>query len=1134
MFANTSIKRNSIQGFSLFYFYQFLISSFMNQAKNKENRLSAFYPVARILVVAVVLLNSLAVQAQKTINGQVTDQNGEPLYGVSIVKKGSIEGATTTGANGRYTIQIDGDNTILVFRYIGFEPYQATVKGLSQLNVTMHEQSNQIAEVQVVSTGYQKISRERSTAAFGFVDSTALNRQMHQNLFSSLEGQVAGLRMDINPNTGDMSPILRGVGTFSTEVGTTPLIVVDDMPTTLTLDQINSYNVESVTVLKDAAAASIYGARAANGVIVVTTKQARNNGVHVNVNADWFFTTKPSFSGLNLASTSDIIDYQTDVFNAGVERQGSAANFLSTYKSGYYNPLFQLYLDQANGNISANEVATTIAQWRNNDYYSQFRDYAWRTQMMQRYNVSLSQKAGKSNHFLSFQFEGDKNRLINDHSNTFSLYYKSSYQVNRWLKATAGIDARMSQDYSPENYDYGLQQRYEQIYDANGNKYTSPYVNVDGYSGSAFNGSVVSSYTGVSPYQSFGFNVIDALGEGITKTRNVNLRPFVALEAKFLKFFRYNFSYQYEWTSSKAESYDAADSYLMRMTHNAMIDSDGNSTLPDGGRYYQSQANRNAYTLRNQLNFDRAWNIHNVSAIMGLELRQNKTPRLIEQLMYGYDPQTLTSARMDWNTYNDGVGTSQLSGNTIKLGGLSLSQKETTHRYASFYANASYSLLYRYSLSGSIRWDEADLFGLDIKNQRHPLWSLGASWLISEEKWMKDVSWLDYLKLRATYGVNGNVDQASTTYFVVTKKTQSNPIRSTYLNYDDDDLPNPKLRWEKTATLNLGLDFRLFNNIVNGSLEYYNRHASDLLVRRYMDPTLGAESRVVNNGEMRNRGVELSVNANLIRKRDWTLGLSFTYAHNNNKMLKVDHSASDYASSFITSPQNYFMEGTAYNTLWAYHIDRIENGYPVAQDAEGNDLVTFNEDGTVKDITLTSSLKGTDDLRNMGTLTPKYNGSFGVNARWKDLELNLLLVYSGGNKLRYAVVELNDVAGSQTLADIVNRWSEGSQGVRMYIDMPDANKTYASTFNDWYKYGDINVKSADYVKLRSLSLAYNLPSRWLHAVHLGPTKLTCQMNNLFTWAKAGNHIDPESYGLNSGTRGMSMPKTFAIGLSTSF
>lgn len=1105
----------------------------MIQAKPTETRRGVFRPVCRLLLLAAALLSGLAAHAQKTVGGRVTDQDGEPLFGVSIVKKGSIEGSASTDAEGRYTIVVDED-AVLVFRYVGFEPYQTAVRGLSTVDVAMREETNQLAEVQVVSTGYQRISRERSTAAYGFVDSTALNRQMHRDLMSSLEGQVAGLRMDINPNTGDMSPVLRGVGTFSSEVGTQPLIVVDDMPTNLKLTDINTYNVESITVLKDAAAASIYGALAANGVIVVTTKQAKAEGVHVNVNADWFFTAKPSFKGLDLASTGDIIDYQTDVYNARAAQAGSGAAFLSSYKSGYYTPLFQLYLEQEQGTRTADEVAATIARWRGNDYYGQYRDHAWRTQLMQRYNVSLSQKAGKSNHFVSFQFENDRNRLVNDRGNTFALYYKSGYQVAKWLRATVGIDARMAHDYSPEGYNYNFQQRYEQIYDADGNRVTSPYVNMSGYAGSAYNGSVVGQYGGVSPYKSFGFNVIDALGESVSKTRRVALRPFASVEAKFLKFFRYTLSYQYEWSQTKNELYDGADSYLMRMTHNAMVDADGKALLPEGGRYWMYSANTSRYTLRNQLNFDRAWGIHNVSAIAGLEFRQNRVPKAVTQLLYGYDPQTLTSARMDWQELEDGVGTSQLSGDRIKLGGLPLTLKEQKHRYASFYMNASYSLMHKYSLSGSMRWDQADLFGLDIRNQHKPLWSVGASWLVSEEAFMKKVAWVDYLKLRATYGVNGNVDQSSTTYFIVKQKTQSNPIRTTYLQYDDDDLPNPKLRWEKTATLNLGVDFRLFNNVVNGSVEYYNRHASDLLVRRYMDPTLGASSRVVNNGEMRNRGVELSLRANVVRQRDWELGVSWTHALNANKMVKVDRDETASAYSFIASPENYRVQGTAYNTLWAYHIDRFENGYPIARDAEGNDLVTFNDDGTVASITLSTAMKGTDDLVNMGTLVPKYNGSVGVNARWQSLELNMLFVYSGGNKLRYAVPSLSDQAGTETLADIANRWSAGSAGARMYIDMPTQVQTYASTFDAWNRYGDHNVRSANYVKLRSISLAYTLPSTWLRALHLGPTKLSLQVNNLLTWTKAGHHIDPESYGLNSGTRGMAAPRTVAVGLSTSF
>ena len=451
------------------------------------------------------------------------------------------------------------------------------------------------------------------------------------------------------------------------------------------------------------------------------------------------------------------------------------------------------------------------------------------------------------------------------------MYYKSNYAITSWLNVNAGVDARLGSSDTPNTLftSYTMQQRYERIMDADGNRYNSPYVNVSGYSGGAYNGSVVSKAEGVSPYKTFGFNVLDALGEGGTKSRNVSIRPFVSLQARFLKMFKYNFMYQYEWNHSKSEVFDAEDSYLMRMTYNSMIDTNGNSAMPRGGRFFQNELSSNRYTVRNQIDFDKSWKNHTVTVIAGLEFRENKIPKPTRQLMYGYDPQTLTSDIIDWQAYRDGVGTSALSGNTITLSGLSPTLQESRHRYASFYANASYSYLSRYNVSGSIRWDQADLFGLDIRNQRHPLWSVGASWIMSEEPFMKDIVWLDFLKARMTYGINGNVDQSSTTYFVVKQKTQSNPIKTTYLTYDDDDLPNPKLRWEKTATYNVGLDFRLFNNLVNGSLEYYNRHSSDLLVRRYMDPTLGAKSRVVNNGEMRNRGIEFSLTANLNRKKDW-------------------------------------------------------------------------------------------------------------------------------------------------------------------------------------------------------------------------------------------------------------------------
>lgn len=1070
------------------------------------------------------------------IAGQILDESREAVIGATVVVKETRQGLATD-MNGRFRLEhIHSNNgkVTLQISYIGKKSIEQKVKLNSTNTFILEENTHLMSEV--VVTGYQHISRERSTAAYGFINSENLNRQMHSDLSSSLEGKIAGLQMNINPNTGDMTPVLRGVGTFSSEVGTSPLIVIDDMPTNMTLNDINPYNVESITVLKDAAAASIYGALAANGVIVVTTKQASQEKTAVNINADWFITTKPRFDNLHLASTSDIIDYQTAVFNDNVAEAGSIENFLSSYRSGYYNPLFQLYQDQSTGKLSQEEVNATLSQWRNNDYYKEFRDNAWRTSLRQRYNINISQKRGKSNHYTSFSYEKEKGRIISESNDRFSLYYKSNYALTHWLTLNLGIDANLSHGNTANGAytSYTLQQRYERILDADGNRYISPYVNVSGYTGSAYNGSVVSMYENTEPYKSFGFNVLDALYEGMTETQDLSIRPFFSLQAKFLKMFTYNLMYQYEWNYGQSELFDSVDSYQMRMTYNSMIDTDGVSHMPDGGRLYRSELGSRRYILRNQINFDKTWKDHTVTAIAGLEFRENKIPKPILQLLYGYDPQTLTSDIMNWQDFEDGVGTSALSGSTIKLNGLPNTLQETRHRYASFYSNANYSYKSKYNISGSLRWDQADLFGLDIRNQRHPLWSVGGSWTLSEESFLKNIDWLNYLKLRVTYGINGNVDQSSTTYFVVKQKVQSNPIKTNYLTYEDDDLPNPQLRWEKTATYNMGLDFRFLNDKIRGSIEYYNRSASDLLVRRYMDPTIGADSRVVNNGKMRNRGVELSLMLDIVRKKDWNMGVDFNFSYNKNKMTKVDHDATASSTNFILSPQNYFIEGTSYNTLWAYRIDRIENGYPIAVDKDGNDLITFNEDGTVKDIKTT--MQGTENLVNMGTLTPKYNGSFTWRIGYKNIDFNAFFVFAGGHKMRNCVISMNDMAGSQTIEEIATRWDADNPNanVRMYMDMPTENRTYASTLDNWWKYGNLNVKGADYFKLRSLSIGYTMPTFICKKMQLNSLRFKFQVDNLFTWCKAGKGIDPESYSLNSGTRGMAIPRTYSIGISTSF
>ena len=1074
----------------------------------------------------------------KVVRGCVCDENNVPMSGV-VVRNLTNKKNAVTDKDGRFMLPCHQAGDRITLTFIGKRAVEAKAETGGVMNFVMEDDESVLDDV--VVTGYQTIKRTNATGSFGFVDSKKLTQQIHKDLLSSLEGQVAGLRFDINPNTGESSPILRGVGTFSNNVGTQPLIVIDNIPTSMTLDEINPYDVESVTVLKDAAASSIYGALAANGVIVITTKQGKDNGVRVNVNADWFISTKPNFKSMHYAETGDVIDFQTEMYKAAVAKAGGEENYFTT--PNYYKPLYQLYRDQHEGILSDAEVNQTLAQWRNVNYYDQFRDKMWRSSLTQRYNVSMTSRTSRSNQYVSFNYEHDKNRMVNDNSNMFSLYFKSSFNVKKWLTINTGVDMRLSKATSPElSFTQESFDPYTAIIDEQGNPIAQPYGIYAGYAGSAVNGTVVNTFANNPAFKSFDFNALDVLDENIEKSRRARIRPFVSADFKFLDMFKYSLLYQYEWSDYKRELLSDKDSYVMRMTHNMLIDANGVSHLPEGARYNQFNSSSKRYTLRNQLSFDKTLKGgHTINAATGLEFRESHTPPSMEERIYGYNPQSLSGSRMDWETMATTGVESLMTGSTVRLASPSVTKTDVMHRYASYYITANYSYKYKYNASASIRWDEADLFGLDTREQKHPLWSVGGGWTISEEPFMKSTaSWLNYLKLRASYGISGNVDQASTTYFVAKYKKMSTSLQPlgqglTYLDYDGDDLPNPKLRWEKTATTNIGLDFRLFKNLIRGNIEYYNRHGSDLLVRRFMDSTLGTDSRVVNNGEIRNRGLEVSLTGNIINTADWSLAVTLTHAINKNKVIAVDEDPNWIANNYITSPINYFKKGESYNTLWAYRLSRVVNGYPVILDADGNEMAEFDENGNVKSLTYSSTLKGTDALVNMGTITPTYNGSLGLNLRYKQLELNALFVYAGGNKLRLDVADLGESGYMMRNTHILDRWTAANtDGVRMYLDMDETGRQYASDLSNWWMYSDQQVKDADYLKLRSVSLAYNLPQNLCKSLRLSNLRLTLQVNNLFYWSKVGKDIDPESYSLGSGTRTVNQPRTFSIGLSTSF
>ncbi|MCJ8208989.1 SusC/RagA family TonB-linked outer membrane protein [Mucilaginibacter sp. RS28] len=1094
----------------------------------------------------VIIIKSKTLQVNPIqIRGRVIDTTGVPLPGVEVRIKGE-SAAAKTAMDGSFTITTLNSSPTVVTRSIGFttkETQLFNVQPASYFTVVMNVGNSNLKEV--VVTGYQILSKERSTASIVKVDSATLNQQLNVSLVTALEGRVAGLRL----TNGTNDIVMRGPATFLTSSITTyPLIVVDGLPTNYRLEEINPYDVASIYVLKDAAAASIYGSQSANGVIVITTKSGTKNTVSINANADFFVNQKPDINKMHYASTGQIIDYETAKYKSEVQNYANAGamfNYYGDIGNGtirYYSPLYQLFRDQYEGRITTDQLNSTLNNWRGNDYIRDYVNNVWQNETRNRYNLSLSSGSAKSNTYVSLNYDENAFRIKYNQSKALNMYFKSAFNVNKWLTATMGLNGQYTMSDATDNSysDYGLQERYQRIVDGNGNHVLSDYVNLsDGFGNSGnMNGVVASKIKGLADFKPVSFNILDELQNGITQRRALNLRAFTNLGVKFYKDLRYDISFQYEIKNSNTEQFYSADSYKMRYlydaftTFNTATGKYEHNVINTGGRFAQSNARSYDYTFRQQLNYDHTFkqgsNEHNITAIGGFEMRETQTPRFLSDTRYSYNPQLLTAQPVDWYTLSNTGVTGYLFGRTT-LGSNATKQSIGLIRSISYYGNASYMLNSKYNLTGSVRVDQASFFGLDPKYKWRPIWSAGAGWNVSNEDFMKEVSWLNYLKARVTYGINGNSDVSSFAYAVASLKSDvlfpsvSYPTITTF--------PNPKLRWETTQTTNLGFDFAVLKNRIKGSIDLYNRYSKDLLSTNELDPTVGTLSRVINNGSMRNRGIELSLSSDWFRTNDWTLGSTIVYAYNKNKVIDV-YFTNASATSYVSAPGNYYFANAPYQSIYAYRYAGMTNGYPYYYDQNGKPNVTFDSNGTPTSVV---SINTPAALVNMGSVLPIWNGSFSQRIGYKNLQLNVLFIYSGGNKLRKEVVPLSAITSNVMNEGIGTLYTNGNTDVpRLYFEYPNSIKSYASTLSSMWVNGDNQILSADYIKLRNVSLSYALQSSLIKKLHVNTVKLTAQVNNLWYWSAAGKDIDPEAYSLNGGSRSLPIPRSFLVGLNVGF
>ncbi|MGL5272814.1 MAG: TonB-dependent receptor domain-containing protein, partial [Phocaeicola sp.] len=471
----------------------------------------------------------------------------------------------------------------------------------------------------------------------------------------------------------------------------------------------------------------------------------------------------------------------------------------------------------------------------------------------------------------------------------------------------------------------------------------------------------------------------------------------------------------------------------------------------------------------------------------------------------------LTYQQVNWLTLNQTGVLGQLNGYTQKRGEV-LSISKVQHRYVSAYFNAGYIYDSRYSLNASVRMEQADLFGTDPKYRYRPLWSIGSSWNITNESFMKEYSWVNMLKFRMTYGITGNVDQSSSPYLL------GGYLNSPYSGGNLTDIatpPNNTLRWEKTATWNFGLDFLLFGKL-SGNLDYYNRYSSDLLANKSLDPSLGFDVARMNNGAMRNKGFELNLSYDWINNSEWEFNTTFTAAYNENKIDKVGYLPTN-AIEMMTRPTSNYQEGDTYNSLYAYRYAGLtETGDPSVYDANGEVISNL-------------SLLDVNALVCVGQLDPKWNGAFDLNLRWKDLSFFTKIVYYTGHSLRVDATPLYSGVGSGSVhEDIVNRWTPQNTNT----DIPSMSTYgYQIDRNNHWIYADYNTASASFAKVRNIGLAYSLPKQMLSKVGFSNITLRAQVNNPFRWVANNRDIDPEAFYANTGTRTSAQATSYIFGIN---
>lgn len=1059
-------------------------------------------------------------------SGRVTDTDGAPVIGAGLICIEKNTAGTTTDLDGNFSITLPAGAKTVKFSSVGMKElvYQLIPGHTENVRIIMEWENTELD--QVVVTGYAQTSVKRITGSVAVLNSEKFEAKAISSVDALMQGEVAGVSIkSLSGQPGTQAKItIRGSNNITGS--SAPLWVVDGVPLqsespALSSEQlatggfdnifvngignINPNDIESITILKDAAAAAIYGSRAANGVIVVTTKKGEAGKMRISYNNTFSWSFKPERS-LNLMNSSEKLSWEDELWNEFSAAKYAASLTDNTVIYPVVGIVGQIRAGLGDfASMKGDKAAQDkyIESLRNVD--TNWYNLLFRNSFSQGHHLSLSGGSGKSTYYVALGLNDEDGMLIHNDYRRYNVNAKMTLTPTDWARIDVGMEAARQESKMPYStvdpfYYAFFSNPYERAYNADGSYAADNTWFTLGY----YNGRGAEQ---VMPKN--GFNIIRELDSNYSKTANTNGTFRAQTDFRIIEPLHFVGLVSYSYSNN------STDKVIDKYSYSAFRDrlgSDDRSQTNLYGNISQNRTNRNSYVARGHFSFNKTFaETHTVNLLAGAELRGSGSNTIFTK-RYNYDPKTGTTSLPQISGPQD-----EWLSEVEKLNGEYFSKT----RFASFYASADYYLGKSIVLNASFRTDGSSNFGSN--KQFNPTWSAGAAWHIGEEAWMKKaLPALSHATLRAAYGFTGDVN-TSTSHLLVIQYLQQQ-----YRYFGDETFnlgtipsaPNPDLGWEKTQDAKAGLDFGLWKDRLTLNTEYYYRLSTDVVTSSPVQSTTGFTHVYFNAADIMNSGIELTLNGKIIQTKDWGLSAAVNFAYNYNKVLKYN----PVSKSGITSKDRY-VEGYPTGAIFSGKYAGIASDTGLYQ-------FELRPDATISTAT---DLNKPDNYRYfLGTTIAPYTGGFNLSASWRQLRLSISGVYSFGCKtyenFRYPASysnashsgvstetvqsQFSDLYGNHLNVekDRTNRWTAthttGVKYPRIY-DYFDGKYNFAS-YNpmDSSIIDAVYLKNNSYLRIKSIILTYSLPGAAVKKMRMRGLSFNVSLNNFFTFTKYDG-MDPE-------------------------